>query len=43
VGHYALTIIARHGRIEKVFYPVVPPDTHADEVIAWPKKHPANA
>jgi peroxiredoxin len=36
-----LTIIARQGRIEKVFYPVFPPDTHAEEVIAWLKKHPA--
>ena len=37
-----LTIIARHGRIEKVFYPVFPPDTHAEEVIAWLKKHSIN-
>src|SRR3954467_13207684 len=35
-----LTLIARHGHIEKVFYPVFPPDKHADEVIAWLKKHP---
>ena len=35
-----LTLIARHGRIEQVFYPVFPPDTHADEVIAWLKAHP---
>ena len=34
-----LTIIARHARIEKVFYPVFPPDQHAEEVIAWLKKH----
>jgi peroxiredoxin len=34
-----LTIIARHGRIEKVFYPVFPPDAHAEEVIAWLKKN----
>jgi peroxiredoxin len=32
-----LTIVARGGRIEHVFYPVFPPDTHADEVIAWLK------
>ena len=37
-----LTIIARHGRIEKVFYPVFPPDTHAEDVIAWLKKHSIN-
>lgn len=35
-----LTLIARNGRIEQVFYPVFPPDTHADEVIAWLKKQP---
>jgi peroxiredoxin len=29
-----LTFIARRGRIERVFYPVFPPDTHVDEVIA---------
>jgi peroxiredoxin len=34
-----LTIIARGGRIERVFYPVFPPDTHAEEVIAWLKAH----
>jgi peroxiredoxin len=35
-----LTLIARNGRIEHVFYPVFPPDKHAEEVIAWLKKHP---
>jgi peroxiredoxin len=30
-----LTFIARRGRIEKVFYPVFPPDTHPAEVLAW--------
>ena len=34
-----LTLVARAGRIEHVFYPVFPPDTHADEVIAWLKKN----
>jgi peroxiredoxin len=34
-----LTIVARKGRIEHVFYPVFPPDTHADQVIAWLKNH----
>jgi len=29
-----LTFIARAGRIERVFYPVFPPDTHVDEVLA---------
>ena len=30
-----LTLVLRAGRIEKVFYPVFPPDRHAEEVIAW--------
>ncbi|MGH2946245.1 MAG: peroxiredoxin [Solirubrobacteraceae bacterium] len=30
-----LTFVARGGRIEKVFYPVFPPDEHAAEVLAW--------
>lgn len=30
-----LTMITNNGRIEKVFYPVFPPDSHADEVLSW--------
>jgi peroxiredoxin len=30
-----VTLIIRDGRIEKVFYPVFPPDKNAEEVIAW--------
>lgn len=30
-----ITLIAREGLIEKVFYPVFPPDRNAGEVIAW--------
>jgi peroxiredoxin len=30
-----LTLVVRHGRIEHVFYPVFPPDTHAANVLAW--------
>jgi peroxiredoxin len=30
-----LTLIARAGRVEKVFYPVFPPDRNAAEVEAW--------
>ena len=30
-----LTLIFSGGKIEKVFYPVFPPDKHAEEVIAW--------
>jgi peroxiredoxin len=29
-----LTLIAREGRIERVFYPVFPPDRHVDDVLA---------
>ena len=30
-----LTLIAKDGRIETVFYPVFPPDEHPKEVLAW--------
>jgi peroxiredoxin len=30
-----LTLILSSGKIEKVFYPVFPPDKHAEEVVAW--------
>jgi peroxiredoxin len=30
-----LTLVVRDGRIERVFYPVFPPDLHAREVLAW--------
>ena len=30
-----LTLVLRGGRIEHVWYPVFPPDTHAAEVAAW--------
>jgi peroxiredoxin len=36
-----LTLVVRDNHIEHVFYPVFPPDKHADEVIAWLRKHPA--
>ena len=29
------TLVAELGRLVKVFYPVFPPDRHADEVLAW--------
>ena len=38
-----LTLIVKDGRIEHVFYPVFPPDKHADEVIAWLKAHQAKS
>jgi peroxiredoxin len=30
-----LTLVFERGRIEKCFYPVFPPDRHAEEVVAW--------
>lgn len=36
-----LTLIVRDRMIERVFYPVFPPEEHAAEVIAWLKSHPA--
>ena len=38
-----LTLVVRGGRVEHVFYPVFPPDKHANEVIAWLKAHPVGA
>ena len=35
-----LTLIVTDGAIEKVFYPVFPPDKSADEVIVWLLAHP---
>ena len=35
-----LTFIARAGRIEKVFYPVFPPDRNAAEVLSWLGENP---
>ena len=34
-----LTLVIAGGRIEHVFYPVFPPDTHAAQVLAWLQKH----
>lgn len=36
-----LTLIIREGRIEHVFYPVFPPDQHAQQVLDWLGGHPA--
>jgi len=30
-----ITLVAEHGRIVKVFYPVFPPDANAGDVLAW--------
>jgi peroxiredoxin len=35
-----LTFVAREGLVEKVFYPVFPPDEHAAEVAAWLESRP---
>jgi peroxiredoxin len=35
-----LTLVLSNGRIEKVFYPIFPPDKHAEEVIAWLSGNP---
>jgi peroxiredoxin len=37
-----LTLVASNGRIEKVFYPVFPPDTNAEEVLGYLKSGPAS-
>ena len=34
-----LTLILRQGKIAHVFYPVFPPNAHADEVLAWLSKN----
>ena len=34
-----LTLIAEAGTIVKVFYPVFPPDRHAEEIVAWLQSH----
>lgn len=36
-----LTLLIDNGRIEHVWYPVFPPDTHAETVIAWLAEHRA--
>jgi len=36
-----LTLVLSRGRVEKVFYPVFPPDTHATEVVRWLGEHKA--
>lgn len=44
VGHprlYSrLTLVVRDNVIEHVFYPIFPPNTHAEEVLAWLEAHP---
>ena len=35
-----LTLVLSRQHIEKVFYPIFPPDTHAAEVVEWLRLHP---
>jgi peroxiredoxin len=35
-----LTLVADDGKIVHVFYPIFPPDGHAEEVLAWLRAHP---
>lgn len=35
-----VTLIVRDGVIEKVFYPVFPPDRNAGDVLTWLARHP---
>jgi peroxiredoxin len=37
-----LSLVLRDGRIEHVFYPVFPPDEHAEQVLSWLRTHPAD-
>lgn len=38
-----LTLMVRDGAVEHVFYPVFPPDQHAQQVVTWMREHPAGA
>jgi peroxiredoxin len=35
-----LTMIVTGARIEHVFYPIFPPDTHVSEILGWLNAHP---
>jgi peroxiredoxin len=35
-----LTLVVRDSRVEHVFYPIFPPNTHAQQVLAWLDAHP---
>jgi peroxiredoxin len=36
-----LTLVVRENRIEHVFYPIFPPNTHAQQVLDWLREHPS--
>jgi peroxiredoxin len=44
IGEHVLlkrfTLVIRAGLVEHVFYPVFPPDRHAQEILAWLEAHP---
>jgi peroxiredoxin/DNA-binding transcriptional MerR regulator len=35
-----LTLVLSEGRVEHAFYPIFPPDQHAEEVLDWLRAHP---
>ncbi len=35
-----LTLVIKNGAVEHVFYPVFPPDRHAEEVLSWLRNAP---
>ena len=35
-----LTLVVRDGVIEHAFYPIFPPNTHAQQVLAWLRANP---
>jgi peroxiredoxin len=35
-----MAFVIRDGRIEKVFYPVFPPDRNAEDVMVWLRDNP---
>jgi peroxiredoxin len=38
-----LTMIIDHGSVEHVFFPVFPPDRHAEQIVDWLKAHPRSS
>jgi peroxiredoxin len=38
-----LTLVIRGGVIEHVFYPVFPPNEHAEQVLAWLRANPVTS
>jgi peroxiredoxin len=38
-----LTMIIDYGWVEHVFYPVFPPDRHAEQVVDWLRAHPRSS